>query len=92
MRATPSACSKPTVCTAIVLITGATDMWRSVHEFTAAGIEVVPAPVGMVLYLTRIISEYVPSADALARAHAAINELLGEQVRLFLAATHLRRH
>lgn len=75
----------------IVLITGATHMWRSVHEFTATGIDVVPAPVGMVRS-DKDIFNYLPSADALARAHAAINELLGEQVRLFLAATRLRRH
>src|SRR5271156_2047178 len=31
----------------IILVTHANHMWRSVHEFTAAGIEVVPAPAGI---------------------------------------------
>jgi hypothetical protein len=34
----------------------------------------------------------VPSAGALSRACIAINELLGEQVRELLTASHLRRH
>src|SRR5216684_7547719 len=76
----------------IVLVTHATHMRRSVHEFTAAGIEVVPAPVGMLALRDFGILCCVPNPDALLRAHAAINELLGDPVRAFLAATHLRRH
>jgi uncharacterized SAM-binding protein YcdF (DUF218 family) len=76
----------------IVLVTHATHMWRSVHEFTAAGIEVVPAPAGILDQRYSDVSRYVPSAEALLRACAAINELLGEPVREFLAASHLRRH
>jgi uncharacterized SAM-binding protein YcdF (DUF218 family) len=76
----------------IVLVTHAAHMRRSVHEFTAAGIEVVPAPVGMLAPRDFGISHYVPNPDALLRAHAAIYELLGETVRAFLAVTHLRRH
>jgi hypothetical protein len=34
----------------------------------------------------------LPNPDALLRASTAINELLGEPVRAFLAASHLRRH
>jgi hypothetical protein len=37
-------------------------------------------------------SRYVPNPDALLRAHGAIYELLGEPVRAFLAASHLRAH
>jgi uncharacterized SAM-binding protein YcdF (DUF218 family) len=76
----------------IVLVTRATHMWRSVQEFTAAGIEVVPAPVGILAVRDFGIFHYVPDPDALSRSCAAINELLGEQVRLLLAALHLRRH
>jgi uncharacterized SAM-binding protein YcdF (DUF218 family) len=76
----------------IVLVTHATHMWRSVHEFTAAGLDVVPAPAGMLAERDRGISRFVPNPEALLRAHAAIYELLGEPVRVFLAATHLRRH
>jgi uncharacterized SAM-binding protein YcdF (DUF218 family) len=75
----------------IVLVTHATHMWRSVHEFTAAGVEVVPAPLGMRAERASGITPYMPNPDALLRACAAANELLGEPVRVFLAASHLRR-
>lgn len=76
----------------IILVTHATHMWRSVHEFTAAGVEVVPAPVGVLARRDLGIMFYVPNTSALLRACAAINELVGEPVRVFLDATHLRRH
>jgi uncharacterized SAM-binding protein YcdF (DUF218 family) len=75
----------------IVLVTRAAHMWRSVHEFTAAGLEVVPAPVGILAQRDPGIWRYVPNPEALQRAQAAINELLGEPVRAFLAVSHLRR-
>jgi uncharacterized SAM-binding protein YcdF (DUF218 family) len=76
----------------IVLVTHATHMRRSVHEFTDAGLEVVPAPVGMRAVRNYGIGRYVPGPEAMQRAYAAIYELLGEPVRALLAATHLRRH
>lgn len=76
----------------IVLVTRATHMRRSVQEFIAAGIEVVPAPVGMLAHRELGIYRFLPNPDALLRSHAALYELLGEPVRVFLAATHLRRH
>jgi uncharacterized SAM-binding protein YcdF (DUF218 family) len=76
----------------IVLVTRATHMRRSVHEFTDAGVEVLPAPVGILAPRDVGVSSFLPSPDALLRAHAAIYELLGEPVRVFLAASHLRRH
>jgi uncharacterized SAM-binding protein YcdF (DUF218 family) len=76
----------------IVLVTHATHMRRAVHEFTDAGVEVVPAPVGMYSARNYGISRYIPSPDAMQRAHSAIYELVGEPVRALLAATHLRRH
>src|SRR5258708_432812 len=76
----------------IVLVTHATHMRRSVHEFTDAGVEVVPASVGMRAPHEVGISYFVPSPDALLRAHSAIYELLGETMRSFLAASHLRGH
>jgi uncharacterized SAM-binding protein YcdF (DUF218 family) len=75
----------------IVLVTHAVHMWRSVHEFTAAGVEVVPAPVGMTAERDIGYQRYVPKSDALLRACAAVNELLGEPVRAMLSAAHLRR-
>ena len=76
----------------IVLVTRAIHMRRSVAEFIAAGVEVVPAPVGMLDLRDRGILAYLPNADALQRACGALNELLGEPVRVFLAVTHLRQH
>jgi uncharacterized SAM-binding protein YcdF (DUF218 family) len=76
----------------IILVTHATHMWRSVHEFTAAGLEVIPAPVGMLAPHERGILDYLPNVDVLPRSAAAIYELLGDPVRVFFAATHLRRH
>jgi uncharacterized SAM-binding protein YcdF (DUF218 family) len=76
----------------IVLVTQGTHMRRSVHEFTAAGVEVVPGPVGVLAPRDLGMSRYLPNPSALLRAHAAIYELLGEPVRAFLEATHLRRH
>jgi len=76
----------------ILLVTNSTHMWRSVHEFTAAGIDVVPAPTGMRTATFIDVLSLLPNCDALARSQIAINEMLGEQVRRFLAATHLRHH
>ncbi len=76
----------------IILVTHASHMWRAVHEFAAAGMDVVPAPVGMLTARELGILRLVPNADASLRSVAAINELIGEPVREFLAAAHLRRH
>jgi uncharacterized SAM-binding protein YcdF (DUF218 family) len=75
----------------IVLVTRATHMRRSAREFTAAGLDVTPAPVGMVDPRANEIAHYLPSADALLRAYGSLNELLGEPLRALLAASHLRR-
>ena len=76
----------------IVLVTRATHMRRSVQEFTAAGFDVVPAPVGILAARDFGVLEYLPNPDALLRSHAAIYELIGEPVRIFLSASHLRQH
>jgi uncharacterized SAM-binding protein YcdF (DUF218 family) len=76
----------------IVLVTHATHMRRAVYEFTDAGLEVVPAPVGMHSVRNYGISRYLPAPEAMLRAYSAIYELLGEPARAVLAATHLRRH
>ena len=76
----------------IVLVTRATHMRRSVQEFITAGIQVVPAPVGMLSPRELGLSRLVPSPDALLRTYAALYELLGEPMRIFLSATHLRQH
>jgi uncharacterized SAM-binding protein YcdF (DUF218 family) len=75
----------------ILLVTRASHMRRSVAEFSADGVEVAPAPVGILAPRDRGILAYVPSADALQTACASLHELLGEPVRVFLAATNLRQ-
>jgi uncharacterized SAM-binding protein YcdF (DUF218 family) len=75
----------------VVLVTHSTHMWRAVHEFIAAGIEVVPAPVGILAEREPGYFRLVPNPNALLRTCAAINELVGEPMRDLLAALHLRR-
>jgi uncharacterized SAM-binding protein YcdF (DUF218 family) len=75
----------------IVLVTRDTHMWRSVQEFEEAGLEVVPAPAGMLANRDFGILRCLPNPDALLRSHAAIYEMVGEPVRLLLSATHLRQ-
>jgi uncharacterized SAM-binding protein YcdF (DUF218 family) len=75
----------------IILVTHATHMRRAVEEFRAAGLEVFPAPAGIVDPNARGFA-VVPSPDALLRSYFALNELLGEPMRRLLEATHLRKH
>jgi uncharacterized SAM-binding protein YcdF (DUF218 family) len=75
----------------IILVTHATHMRRSVEEFRTAGLDVVPAPLGM-NDTTHIGLGLQPYPDALLRSYAAINELVGEPIRALLEATHLRSH
>ncbi len=75
----------------IILVTRATHMGRSVREFAATGLDVVPAPVGVYAPRDSGIFRYLPDTGALLQSHMAIYEMLGEPVRAFLAATHLRR-
>jgi uncharacterized SAM-binding protein YcdF (DUF218 family) len=76
----------------IVLVTRSTHMRRSVQEFAAAGFDVVPAPVGILAMRDFSTLRYMPDPEALLRSHMAIYELIGEPVRIFLSASHLRRH
>ena len=76
----------------VVLVTHSTHMRRSVHEFRAAGIEVVAAPLGLLGPRDLEMMSWLPTPDALLRASIAIHELIGEPVRAFLDASHWRRH
>jgi len=76
----------------IVLVTSATHIWRSAHEFAAVGMEVIPAPAGMLSTREIGLERYLPQIDALGRSYLATYELLGEPVRELLALSHLRRH
>jgi uncharacterized SAM-binding protein YcdF (DUF218 family) len=75
-----------------ILVTRASHMWRSVHEFESAGMEVVPAPTGSFGIRDRTLLRFLPDTQALTRSHDAIYEALGSVVRRVLAITHLRRH
>jgi uncharacterized SAM-binding protein YcdF (DUF218 family) len=75
-----------------ILVTRATHLWRSVHEFEAAGIEVVPAPSGSFAVREQTLFRYFPDTQALTRSHDAIYEAAGDLVRRALLLTHLRRH
>jgi uncharacterized SAM-binding protein YcdF (DUF218 family) len=76
----------------VVLVTQATHMRRAVQEFAAAGVEVIPAPIGILSERGHQIEEYFPAPEGLLHSYNAIYELLGEQVRAFFALTHIRRH
>ena len=79
---------------AIVLVSSAVHVWRAAQEFRAAGMAVVPAPVGLLdsedLRLEGVL-RFVPSPLGLVRSQRALYELIGEPVRQLLAALHLRR-
>ena len=77
----------------VLLVSDATHLWRAAHEFRAAGIEVDPAPVTVEvreLPAPGWIS-LLPNPESLGRSRQALYELLGEQVRVAFALTHLRR-
>ena len=75
----------------IVLVTNSTHIWRATYEFSSAGMEVVPAPVGLWAPRETGVLRFVPSPAGLLRSYAALYELIGEPVREALAALHLRQ-
>jgi len=75
----------------IILVTRSTHLWRAAHEFSAAGIEVVPAPEEIQADDQSGFSRYAPSTNGLEIACSSINELVGEPVRALLAALAVRR-
>jgi uncharacterized SAM-binding protein YcdF (DUF218 family) len=75
----------------VILVTHSTHLWRAAQEFSATGLRVLPAPTGLGVRNLGPL-RFVPNGDALSRACLAVNELVGEPVREFLAASHLRRH
>jgi uncharacterized SAM-binding protein YcdF (DUF218 family) len=65
--------------------------WRAAQEFTSAGLQVTPAPVGDLGARERDLRSFVPGMGALLRSHEAVYELIGEPVRIVFSALHLRR-
>ena len=76
----------------ILLVTRGTHMGRSVQEYIAAGFDVIPAPTGTLSPREFGVFSFLPDPDPLLRSNMAIYELLGEPVRKFLSASHLRQH
>jgi uncharacterized SAM-binding protein YcdF (DUF218 family) len=74
----------------ILLVTSATHMRRAVHEFAAAGFDVVPAPTDCWMPRPWTVLMIVPSASGLLQSQVAIYELAGEAVRRVLAWTRVR--
>ena len=65
----------------VVLVTSSAHMARSVVEFEAAGMTVVPAPAEMWTHGERGILTWVPNASALVRSQRALYEMLGGVVQ-----------
>jgi uncharacterized SAM-binding protein YcdF (DUF218 family) len=76
----------------VLLVTQATHMRRAVQEFISAGMQVVPAPMGLLSERDHELVDYFPDPEGLLHSYNAIYELLGEQVRVFFVSTHIRRH
>ena len=74
----------------IVLVTSSAHEWRAAHEFMGAGLQVVPAPVGVPTRDLRV-PRFLPSAEGMMLSYAAVYELIGEPVRQLFAMLHLRR-
>jgi uncharacterized SAM-binding protein YcdF (DUF218 family) len=74
----------------IILVTSSTHLWRAAHEFQGVGLQVVPAPSGVLSPRETNVFKFVPSPVALARSHAAIYELIGEPARRLQAALGVR--
>ena len=77
--------------TRILLVTDAAHEWRAAHEFAAAGLTVVPAPVGIGVMPAQAAVRYLPSIAALGRSTEALYEILGDLARRVFAATDVRR-
>lgn len=69
----------------VVLVAHALDMRRAIAEFTAAGLDVVPAPTLIPQYEYDEVLDYVPSLGGLAGSYYATYELLAIAVRAVTA-------
>ena len=64
----------------VILVTSSTHMARSVQEFEAAGLQVVPAPTAFMTHGRLGVLSFVPSIQALHRSRDALYELFGRAV------------
>lgn len=82
---------RPSGVRRILLVSSAAHLRRAAHEFSAAGLEVVAAPVHVWTPASTLPNDFLPSAAGLEVSGAALHELIGEPVRRFFAWTGLRR-
>jgi uncharacterized SAM-binding protein YcdF (DUF218 family) len=75
----------------ILLVTDGDHEWRAANEFTAAGLQVLPAPTGLLGTRTRDAFDFLPNAAALAQSTEALYELLGDLAQRVFAVLGLRR-
>jgi uncharacterized SAM-binding protein YcdF (DUF218 family) len=75
----------------ILLVTSDTHMLRATREFLATGLQVIPAPVHVLVRRPHVFSDFLPSAEAMMYSNRAIYELVGERVREILVALNVRR-
>lgn len=75
----------------ILLVTSAAHEYRALHEFEAAGFEVVPAPVGAWEPQEPNPTRYLPSVAGLRGSTEALYELIGDAARRTFRILHLRR-
>jgi uncharacterized SAM-binding protein YcdF (DUF218 family) len=61
----------------IALVTDAWHLPRAVHQFRAAGFEVLPAPTGLPVAQTRPLLAWLPSAEGLTLSRQVLRERLG---------------
>ena len=83
---------RPQGITRVLLVTSAVHEERARAEFTAAGLEVEPAPVRVWAERPVTVTSFLPSSLALLESTDALYELIGDVVRRSLAGLHLRRH
>jgi len=76
----------------IILVTSGAHEYRAMHEFEAAGLQVVPAPVGVFESQEFDPSRYLPSTAGLRSSTQALYELIGDLARRLFQLLHLRRH
>lgn len=75
----------------IILLTRATHMRRSVNEFSATGLAVVPAPIGIHTHEPTHAWDFIPSTEGLRMSYEVFYELVGEPMRWLFATLNLRR-
>jgi uncharacterized SAM-binding protein YcdF (DUF218 family) len=64
----------------VILVTSATHMARSLQEFRAAGLEVVPAPTAFMTHGRLGVLKFLPDIQALHHSRDALYELFGRAV------------